>query len=81
MVPSLATRATLAAWPSNGVHVTEHPSNLPSQNATPVQENEQGRYSVFIFNSFLEACEWDGEEHLTCHSLHFDFIKYKQNLF
>lgn len=50
MVPSLATRATLAAWPSNGVNVTERGSNLPSLNATPIQENEQGRYSVFIFN-------------------------------
>lgn len=48
MVPSLATRATLAAWPSNGVHVTERGSNLPSQNATPIQENEQGRYSIYF---------------------------------
>lgn len=48
MVPSLATRATLAAWPSNGVRVTERGSNLPSQNATPIQENEQGRYSIYF---------------------------------
>ncbi|ESR50121.1 RecQ-mediated genome instability protein 1 [Citrus sinensis] len=46
VVPSLATRATLAAWPSNGVRVTERGSNLPSQNATPIQENEQGANSV-----------------------------------
>ncbi|KAL9419720.1 hypothetical protein AB3S75_037478 [Citrus x aurantiifolia] len=46
VVPSLATRATLAAWPSNGVNVTERGSNLPSLNATPIQENEQGANSV-----------------------------------
>ncbi|KAJ4728822.1 recQ-mediated genome instability protein 1-like [Melia azedarach] len=46
VIPPLATRATLAAWPSNGIHATEPPNNLPSQNVTAFQENEQGATSV-----------------------------------
>ncbi|KAK0591102.1 hypothetical protein LWI29_035639 [Acer saccharum] len=41
VVPSLATRATLAAWPSNGVHVTGQVNSSTSQNVTSSQANEQ----------------------------------------
>ncbi|KAH7578552.1 hypothetical protein JRO89_XS01G0397700 [Xanthoceras sorbifolium] len=41
VVPSLSTRATLAAWQSNGVHVTGHVNSSTSQNVTPFQANER----------------------------------------
>ncbi|KAJ0110437.1 hypothetical protein Patl1_01261 [Pistacia atlantica] len=41
VVPSLATRATLAAWPSNGFNVTGQTNSSISENATSFQANEQ----------------------------------------
>lgn len=43
MVPSLATRATLAAWPSNGFNVTGQTNSSMSQNAASFRANEQAR--------------------------------------
>ncbi|KAK2662323.1 hypothetical protein Ddye_000897 [Dipteronia dyeriana] len=53
VVPSLATRATLAAWPSNGVHVTGHVNSSTSQNVTSSQANEQGPIdATFVVSRF-----------------------------
>ncbi|XVF11495.1 hypothetical protein REPUB_Repub08aG0032200 [Reevesia pubescens] len=41
-VPPLATRATLAAWPPNGVNAVEPTNGLTSQNAAPFREDERG---------------------------------------
>ncbi|KAA3458219.1 recQ-mediated genome instability protein 1 [Gossypium australe] len=37
VVPPLATRATLAAWPPNGVNAVEPTNNLISQNSAPLR--------------------------------------------
>ncbi|KAL4584745.1 hypothetical protein LXL04_009354 [Taraxacum kok-saghyz] len=42
VVPSLATRATLAAWPADNVHGSGPSVNPVSQNAAPVHVNDQG---------------------------------------
>ncbi|KAK6250289.1 RecQ mediated genome instability protein 1 [Theobroma cacao] len=42
VVPPLATRATLAAWPLNGVNAVEPTNNLTSQSAAPFQADERG---------------------------------------
>ncbi|KAM4107713.1 hypothetical protein ACJW30_04G165500 [Castanea mollissima] len=46
VVPPLATRATLAAWPSNGVSAAVHNSSSTLQDATPFRANNQGATSV-----------------------------------
>ncbi|MBA0846844.1 hypothetical protein Goshw_008238 [Gossypium schwendimanii] len=42
VVPPLATRATLAAWPPNGVNAVEPTNNLISQNSAPLRADERG---------------------------------------
>ncbi|XP_022730062.1 recQ-mediated genome instability protein 1 [Durio zibethinus] len=42
VVPPLASRATLAAWPRNGVNAVEPTNSLTSQNAAPFQADERG---------------------------------------
>ncbi|KAK7853216.1 recQ-mediated genome instability protein 1 [Quercus suber] len=46
VVPPLATRATLAAWPSNGVSAAVHNNSSTLQDATPFRANNQGATSV-----------------------------------
>ncbi|KAK8586508.1 hypothetical protein V6N13_010099 [Hibiscus sabdariffa] len=42
MIPPLATRANLAAWPLNGVNSVEPTNNLISQNLAPFRTDERG---------------------------------------
>lgn len=49
MVPPLATRATLAAWPLNGVNAVEPTNNLTSQSAAPFQADERGCLFICLF--------------------------------
>lgn len=50
MAPSLATRATLAAWSLNGNDTGNHVNSSTSGNASHAQANVQGRYvSTLIF--------------------------------
>ena len=49
MVPPLATRATLAAWPLNDVNAVEPANSLISQDAAPFQADERG----YLFVCFL----------------------------
>ncbi|XP_021286088.1 recQ-mediated genome instability protein 1 isoform X2 [Herrania umbratica] len=42
VAPPLATRASLAAWPLNGVNAIEPSNNLISQSAAPIQADERG---------------------------------------
>ncbi|CBI15702.3 hypothetical protein VitviT2T_025643 [Vitis vinifera] len=46
VVPPLATRATLAAWPSSGVGVFGRTNSSTSQGATPFQAHDHGATSV-----------------------------------
>ncbi|XP_059643059.1 recQ-mediated genome instability protein 1 [Cornus florida] len=51
VVPPLATRATLAAWPQNCVSSPGHNNNSTSQAAIPMQEDEQVRTASVISTS------------------------------
>lgn len=42
MVPPLATRLTLAAWPPNGVHDAGHTNSSTMEAPTPFQASNQG---------------------------------------
>lgn len=46
VVPPLATRATLSAWPSSGVGVLGRTNSSTSQGATPFQSHDHGATSV-----------------------------------
>ncbi|KAE8675548.1 RecQ-mediated genome instability protein 1 [Hibiscus syriacus] len=46
VVPPLATRATLAAWPLNGVNFVESTNNLISQNSAPFQTDERATTQI-----------------------------------
>ena len=48
MVPPLATRSTLAAWPDNG-SAPGHTNIPPPQAAVPRQEADHGMHVCFIF--------------------------------
>ncbi|MBA0639265.1 hypothetical protein Goklo_022308 [Gossypium klotzschianum] len=57
VVPPLATRATLAAWPPNGVNAVEPTNNLISQNSAPLRADERGATLVSSSTVTLRATE------------------------
>ncbi|PPD76466.1 hypothetical protein GOBAR_DD26598 [Gossypium barbadense] len=57
VVPPLATRATLAAWPPNGVNAVEPTNNLISQNSAPLRADERGATLVSSSTVTLRTTE------------------------
>ncbi|GAV82257.1 DUF1767 domain-containing protein, partial [Cephalotus follicularis] len=56
-VPSLATRATLAAWPVNGIDVQEQSNNSTLQDTTPFHADEQGCTDYIVKSQrFFHLC-------------------------
>ncbi|RVW52536.1 RecQ-mediated genome instability protein 1 [Vitis vinifera] len=56
VVPPLATRATLAAWPSSGVGVFGRTNSSTSQGATPFQAHDHGM--VFVVSLTASTAYW-----------------------
>lgn len=54
VLPPLATRATLAAWPPNGVNAVEPTNDLISQNSAPLRADERG---CLLFVCFLNQMQ------------------------
>ncbi|PPR85742.1 hypothetical protein GOBAR_AA34944 [Gossypium barbadense] len=66
VVPPLATRATLAAWPPNGVNAVEPTNNLISQNSAPLRTDERGCLLFVCFLNQMQRVDFPKESYCSC---------------